>query len=379
MTEIGTGIRFSEEQDLLLETASGFCRDKSPVDRVRALMEDERGHDPAVWAEMTALGWLGIALPEEFGGSGLGLGELVTVVEPMGRHLLAGPFIPTCLVARALLSGGSAEQQRTWLPKLSAGTIASPALAEAHGDWDLGNLTCAAVRAGEELRLSGGKTFVLDALAAECLLVSVRLDDAPALLLLETQDLPAGALSRETVVDETRRCYRLKLDGLSAPLGNLLPPERAAACLAELEMAACLLYAAEISGGIAAVLELTIDYLNARRQFDRFIGAYQALKHPTVDILLAYEAARSLLYAAASCFDNDNDNGDAERETLVRMAKAQSSDAFAFAGDRAVQFHGAFGFTYDCDAQLYLRRALWCQSQFGDAPYHRRRLQDLLL
>ena len=127
-------------------------------------------------------------------------------------------------------------------------------------------------------------------------------------------------------------------------------------------------------GGTAAALDYIIEYLNTRKQFDRFIGSYQALKHPTVDILCELEAARSHLYYAASVFDEDE-----EGDIAVRMAKVQAGDAMAYAGDRAIQFHGGFGFTYDCDAQLFLRRALWCQSQFGDAPYQRKLLQDLLL
>ncbi len=139
-------------------------------------------------------------------------------------------------------------------------------------------------------------------------------------------------------------------------------------------MAHCLLLAAEMCGGIAGVLEVTLDYLKTRKQFERHIGSYQALKHPMVDVLTGLEASRSLLYHAASQFGTGRSS-----EISVRMAKAQASDAFAFASDRAIQFHGAFGFTYDCDAQLFRRRALWCEYQQGDAAHHRRHLAELLL
>ena len=119
------------------------------------------------------------------------------------------------------------------------------------------------------------------------------------------------------------------------------------------------------------LLPVIVEYLNTRKAFDRLIGSYQALKHPTVDILMSLEAARSHLYHASTLFAQEKMD---DFESAIRMAKSHGSEAFAFAGDRAVQFHGGFGFTYECDAQLFLRRALWCQYQFGDEKYHRQLL-----
>jgi len=126
------------------------------------------------------------------------------------------------------------------------------------------------------------------------------------------------------------------------------------------------------------VLALTVAYLNTRSAFGRKIGSYQALKHGCVDILIGLERARSHLYHAATLLA-DADGGGADAEIALRMAKAEAGDAFALAGDRAVQFHGGFGFTWDCDAQLYLRRALWLQPWFGDSAHQRKRLAERLL
>ena len=140
-----------------------------------------------------------------------------------------------------------------------------------------------------------------------------------------------------------------------------------------------------MAGGLAGVLNVIVDYLNTRKQFDRLIGSYQALKHPTAEILLSLEAARSHVYHAATLSNFGSNSGSNSGESgqkfeiALRMAKAHSSEAFAYAGDRAVQFHGGFGFTYECDAQLYLRRALWCQYQYGDERYHRQKLAPLLI
>jgi alkylation response protein AidB-like acyl-CoA dehydrogenase len=367
-------IHFSEEQEQLLDIATNFARDKFPMDRARARIAADQDFDAAVWAEMASLGWLGVAVPEEFGGSGLGLAEVVSIVEPLARNLAGTPFVSTTLVAQALLKAGTAAQKSEWLPKICEGAIGALALVEPHGDWNLAHLTAKASEAGDRLTLSGIKTFVTDAVSADLAIVSVSLNGAPALVLLDKAALAKADIAREIVIDETRRSYRVKLDGVSVPKSNLLDPAHVAAALRHVDEAACLLLAAELCGGTSGVIEVTVEYLKTRKQFDRYIGSYQALKHPTVDALLALEASRSHLYHAAGIFGT---GGDAE--VAVRMAKALASDALAFASDRAIQFHGGFGFTYDCDAQLYRRRGIWCEAQHGDATYQRRQLADMLL
>ena len=374
-------ILFTDEQGQLMEIAQTFSANKSPIANVRQQMTAAGSIEAELWAEIADLGWLGVAIPEEYGGSGLGLGEVVSIVEPMGRNLFASPLISTTLAAQVILATGDAEQKSQWLPQLAGGTVAALALSEAHGDWDLSNLTCTATLVGDRLDLSGGKTFVTDAAMADLFVVSVALDGAPALILLEASDLPSDALRQEIVIDETRRSYGMDLDGVSVSRDNLLRGGDIAASLKSLHLAACLLYAAEMCGGTVGVINVTLEYLTTRRQFDHFIGAYQALKHPMVDALTGLEAARSHLYHAATVFDFGGEPRDrgGRAEIAVRMAKAQAADAFAFASDRAIQFHGAFGFTYECDAQLYRRRALWCEQQHGDSQHHCKHLAPLLL
>ncbi|MDA1098237.1 MAG: acyl-CoA/acyl-ACP dehydrogenase [Proteobacteria bacterium] len=375
-------ILFSDEQAQLREIAETFSANKAPMAAVRRQLEADAAITTELWQEIAGLGWLGIAIPEDFGGSGLGLGEVVAIVEPMGRNLLSSPLAATTLAAQAILWSGSDEQKSQWLPQLAGGAVAALALTEAHGDWDLCHLTCSASRTasrhGDMLSLSGGKTFVTDAAMADLFLLSLALDGAPALLLVEKSALGEAALHREVVIDETRRSYGLNLNGIEVPVANLLPAADVSGCLKRLHLGACLLYAAEMCGGATGVINLTLEYLKTRRQFDHFIGAYQALKHPMVDALVGLEQARSHLYHAATVFEMGNLT-DGRGEVAVRMAKAQAAAAFAFASDRAIQFHGAFGFTYDCDAQLYRRRALWCEQQHGDALHHRKQLAALLL
>jgi alkylation response protein AidB-like acyl-CoA dehydrogenase len=143
--------------------------------------------------------------------------------------------------------------------------------------------------------------------------------------------------------------------------------------LAHIELTASLLLAADMCGGAFSCIDYTLDYLKTRKQFGKLIGSYQSLKHTAVDAHQAYERARSHLYSAAFLVDQQG-----EGEMAVRMAKAEAGEAYSFAADRAIQFHGGFGFTYDCDAQLYRRRAIMDCAQHGDSRYHRRKLADLM-
>jgi alkylation response protein AidB-like acyl-CoA dehydrogenase len=278
------------------------------------------------------------------------------------------------LVQQALLLGGTDEQQADWLPRLAAGKIGTLALCEAHGDWDVTNIMATAVLSNGKLSLHGTKNFVLWADSADVVLVSVIFEAKPALVMLESSALPAGALRREAIVDEGKRSFELRLDDILLPECALLDPARAAATLRQIDLAANLLQSAEMCGGAQAVIDYTLDYLRTRRQFGKPIGEYQALKHPMVDAYVGYEKARTHLYSAAHSFA-DQGLG----EVAVRMAKAAADGAYSFAADRAIQFHGGFGFTHDCDAGLHRRAAIFHASQFGDAAWQRMKLADLLL
>jgi alkylation response protein AidB-like acyl-CoA dehydrogenase len=303
----------------------------------------------------------------------------------MGRFLMGSPFLATTLAAQALVTNGTDSQKSGWLPAIASGSIASLALTEEDGNWELSEVSAKGVGAADKISLNGKKTFVLDAVLADIIITSINYEGRSVLVLIEKASIPDGNIQREIVIDETRRSYQLTLDGIEVPKDNLL----ANADFANLENAALLLLSAEMAGGLAGVLNVIVDYLNTRKQFDRLIGSYQALKHPTAEILLALEAARSHVYHAATLSSlgsisessSESSSGESAQkyEIALRMAKAHSSESFAHAGDRAVQFHGGFGFTYECDAQLYLRRALWCQYQYGDERYHRQKLAPLLI
>jgi alkylation response protein AidB-like acyl-CoA dehydrogenase len=371
-----TSLSFSDEQAMILDSARHFCRDKSDISAVRALLGSDKGYSDDVWKAMVELGWPGLAIPEEYGGAGLGIGSTVPLMECMGRNLLATPYLSSVLAAEALLRAGTRSQQEAYLPAIASGKVATVALLEGE-DWGAAGFGCVAAEQGDQLFLSGEKWYVPDAATAELFLVGVQCNGEPALVLLTREQVVDSALVPHTLIDETKRAAKLLLDGTVVPRSALLDQTATAAGLRDLHLLGALLVAAEAAGSAAACLDTVVEYLKTRKQFGRLIGSYQALKHPAVDILCAVDDARSLVYHAATLVGGDKLDRDAE--VACRMAKALAGDALCFAGDRAVQFHGGMGFTYECDAQLYIRRAQWARQQFGDARHHRKRLADLIL
>lgn len=374
MSVIGdTSLHFSEEQAMLMDVAREFCRDRSPMSAVRSQLETDTGFDPATWQEMTGLGWAGIALPEACGGSGMGIASVVPVVEAMGRAMLGTPLISSTLAGQLLLRAGSEVQVERLLPAIAAGSPATLALLESE-DWGEIRPAC---RVDDNGLMAGSKRFVTDATVAELFLVTVEHRGETALALVNAGQLAAGAIAPNTLIDQTRRAATVDFSGVALSPDDLVTGPRVAAALRDIYLLGALLVAAEATGSAAACLDTVVDYLKTRRQFGRLIGSYQALKHPTVDILVAVDASRSFIYHGASLVTDRPLDRDAE--VACRMAKAQATDTLCYAGDRAVQFHGGMGFTWECDAQLYIRRAQWSQQQFGDARHHRKRLAGLLL
>ena len=377
----GTGnnaLAFSDEQAMLLDSAKNFCGDKSDISAVRSHLQSDSGHNPEIWQEMVALGWTGIAIPEQYGGFAMGLGSTVPVIESMGRHLLGTPLITSTLASQALLRGGSEAQREQWLPKVVQGTVGSMALLD-NEDWGAKLCGVTANQSDSGIVLSGKKLLVADATVADFFVVSVNHSgnhsSNPALAIVEASQLATGAITANTLIDETKRAATVDFTGATISLDALLPhPEQA---LKDVRLIGALLIAAEATGTSAATLDSIVSYLTSRIQFGRLIGSYQSLKHPTVDILLQMDSSRSLIYHAATLIDDRPVAKDTE--IACRMAKAQATETLLFAGDRAVQFHGGMGFTYDCDAMLYIRRAQWAQHQYGDAQHHRLHLAKLLL
>ncbi|WP_420419853.1 acyl-CoA dehydrogenase family protein [Pacificispira sp.] len=369
-------IGFTDDDALVLDVAQRFAAEKGDPEAVRKSISTERGYEESLWNEMVAMGWPGILIEVDYGGAGMGVVAAVAILEALGRRLCPSPLLPTILASRLISDAASERQKQEWLPALAEGTIATVALHAPKGSWSPLEVAVEAVDDGGKVVLSGSKHMVLDAGAAEFVVVNVTFAGKPALAVLQPRDFPPGSILRQVVIDETRRCFKLVFDGMRISMDKLILSDAVPAALERAGLLANLLISAEMVGGHAGALDLVLDYLNLRETFGRKIGANQALKHPCVDIALQLEGARSLVYGAATAAARSPDCD--ETEILIRMAKAHAGAGFDFAGDRAVQFHGGIGFTYECNAHLFLRRAIWSQVMFGDIGFHRHRLAQLL-
>ncbi len=363
----------TEEQVELMDIAENFCRDKTDISAVRDMMARAVSLDDAANKELIKMGWFGIAIPEAFGGVGLSLAEAVPVAEQIGRRLMMVPFIPTTVAAQAILIGGTQRQKETYLPKIVKNGAATLGLSEKNGSFDLNEIDASAVLGPEGYVFSGIKTLVENLDVSETLVLSAKVNGAVRLFVFETGLIPKAAMRREILIDETKRAYTLTLDGLVLPESTIMDETKTAATLQRIDLASNLLASAEQVGGAQSCIDYTVDYLKTRKQFGKLIGSYQGLKHTIVDAYVSYEKARSLLYAAAHSFEDQG-----KGEVATRMAAVGAGRALSFAADRAIQFHGGFGFTYDCDAQLYRRRAIFHDSLFGNTRWHKKKLAGLL-
>ena len=364
-------INFSEEQGMLLDVAREFVKDKSPGSEVRKFLESEQGFSEPVWQELVDLGWTGINLPESVGGSGLGIAALIPVVESMGKGLMGTPLVSTVLAAELIRrAGGIAEEDI--LEDISGGCAATVAYLD-RSDWGAVNTGVSVDAQGV---LSGSKFMVPDAAQATWIAV-VGANEAgeSVVALVSGDDIAVQAQQAHALIDLTKRAATIDFTGIKAR--RVLSGAKIEGAIRDYLLIGGLLTAAEAVGSTSACLDGIVDYLKTRKQFGKLIGSFQALKHPTVDIYVGMEQSRSLVYHASS--EVGEGPLSAEAEVACRMAKAQASETIQYAGDRSVQFHGGFGFTWECDSSLFIRRAAWSQQQFGDAMHHRKRLAPLLL
>lgn len=368
---------FTEEHELLRDSARRFLAEHCPIEAVRRLTNDPLGYDPAVWKEMAALGWTGLLLPEVFGGAELGIFHQALLLEETGRRLLPSPLLATTFAGLAVLRAGNEEQHARWLPGLAAGEqIGTLALTEPRASWRPTEVDAVARRAGEGFALTGVKTHVLSGAEADWIVAAFRCDEGVALFVVAA-DAQGVSVREEAGLDATRRTGRVHFDDVRVDATALLR-DGGEATLAEIHTCATALLAAEMVGGAESALMMTRDYAIDRKQFGRQIGSFQAIKHPLVEIMMGIERSRSLVYAAAANLDAARDQGEFD-DTLPRMAKSHVSDVFWYATDRGIQFHGGFGFTIDCDMHFYFKRALWSRAMLGDAPHHRAALAAKLL
>lgn len=360
-------IAFTQEHEELRKTVRSFIEQKSPEREVRRLMDTADGFDVDVWRQLAQqLAVQGLAIPEEYGGSGYGFVELGIVFEEMGRALMCAPLLSTAvLAAGALLSSDDEDAKRAYLPSIARGeTIATLAVTEGVGRWEEAAIQTQAVPGDREWILNGVKTFVLDGQLASLILVIARSELGLSLFAVDAGAAGLVVTTMDTL-DQTRKLGELRLTNVSARLvgsqGDGWP-----IVTRVLDLVAVAL-AAESAGGAQHCLEMSVSYAKTRTQFGRLIGSFQAIKHKCADMLLEVESAKSAAYYAMWAVDGQAE----DLPVAASLAKSYCTEAYFHAAAETIQIHGGIGFTWEHSAHLYFKRAKSAELLFGDPTFHR--------
>ena len=370
--------RPSPPQQLLIATARQFLTARCPIELVQRLALDDRGFDPALWRAMAELGWPGLLVPAELGGSGGSLLDVALLVEEMGRVCLPGPFVASAVAATtALLAGGDPSLGKRLLPAMADGErIAALAVAEEGGSFDPDSIALACEVPG---RLTGEKLFVKDAHLADDLIVAVRGGGDLTLLLVPADragvsrvSLDTGGVDRNFVVAFDG--VKVGSDDLIGAAGHGREPLRAALT------AGALARTAEMVGAAQHVLDLTVAHAKTRVQGGRPIGGHQAIQHACADLVRDVDASRGLLYAAAweasrsataspGRDEHGGFGGPVARPPMwsVAMAKAYAGEVCLQVARRAHQIFGAISYCAEHPLHLFHKRMLAASLDFGDA------------
>jgi len=367
----------TEEQSMLRDAARTWTQEKSPVSAFRKMRDSGAplGYDPAAFNEMAEMGWTGVIIPEEYGGSDFGYLSLGLVLEELGRTLTASPLLATALAsASALILGGTAAQKEAWLPKIASGEAVATLAIEEGPHHAPEKVALAATKSGAGYSLSGTKTFVLEGMGAALLIVTARTSGKPGdkdgITLFLVPGDAKGVTRKQLKLADSRGAAVVTFEavevGADAVLGeadkgwDLLEKvlDRARAGLA-----------AEMLGSAIQAFETTLDYLKTRVQFGQVIGSFQALQHRAAKMFTDLELARSCVEAALTAIDNDSP----DVPELVSLAKAKVGDTLHLVSNEMVQMHGGIGMTDAHDAGFYLKRARAAEATFGGQAYHRDR------
>ncbi len=357
---------FSADQDALRDTVRSFLEREAPNSYVRAMADDERGVTDEVWDKLAGLGWPALLVPEANGGIGLGLVDMVVVMEEMGRVAFPGPFFSSAVLATLAARALEADDLLT---QLASGAIrGTVALEEAGHDDPVDRVHTRARRRGADWVLTGHKPLVLDGHTADWAIVAARTDEGLRSFLLEAPNADVVP-----TLDPTRKAARLVLkERRAVPVGPR--GDHTAQWRRVIDDAAVML-CAELIGATDAALALATEYAKVRVQFDRPIATFQAIRHKAVDMLHQLELARVGTHFAAWASDSE----DPERQRAAAMAKGFVAEAAVQVTADDIQIHGGVGFTWDCDAHFFYKRAKMNDVLLGYQGWQRRRLADLVL
>ena len=367
----------TEDQEMLRSMARDFIEQETPRTFVRDMEEDDRGFTAEMWQKIAQVGWLGLIVPEEHGGTGQSLVDLGILMEEVGHGVMPGPFFNTALVTVGILDAGSDAQKAEYLPRIAAGDlIATAAILEPYSRLDANGINLQATASGDSYTLNGTKMFVENAHAADYLLVAARTggsgEDGVTLLLVDAQSNGVSVDKLKTIATDNQ--CEVTFNNVSVPAANVLGEAgNGWSVLRLLLQKGAAIRCCQMVGALQEVLDMTVEYVKNRVQFGRPIGSFQAIQHYCANMATDVDGSRFITYQAIWRL-GEGLSSDLE----VSSAKAWVSDSAQRVAATAHQCHGAIGFTQEHDLQLFTRRLKAWEVSFGDGDYHRERVAQAM-
>ena len=364
----------NEEQQSLKDIAREFLQKNAPVTHFRKIRdtENELGYDEALWKEMVDLGWSGILIPEEYGGFDFGMVGMGSIFEEMGKTLTPSPLFSTGVLGASLISlGGNNSQKQSLLPKIVDGSLTTALALEEGSRHSPFSINTKAVKDGDNFKISGEKTFVIDGHTADLLIVAARTegstDDSSGIsLFLVDPDSEGIEITRTSMVDSRNAASIQFKDAIVSSSEILGEQNNGAGILEEVLDRAQIAISAEMLGNASQAFDITLEYLKERKQFGAVIGTFQALQHRAAEMYSELELTKSSVIAACNAVDeNSND-----LKRMASLAKFKAGETNYLVTNEAVQMHGGVGVTDEYDVGLYMKRARVTEQIFGNSEYH---------
>ena len=364
---------FTQEQDMLRTSARDFLTTECDKAKVRKLEEDEKGYSPEIWGKMAELGWLGLMIPDKYEGMGMGFMDLVVVLEEIGRNILPSPFFATVVLgAPPIVGAGSEEMKKDILPKVSKGeAILTLALTEPSASYRADGVELKAAAKGDSFVLNGTKLFVEHGNNASYMVVVAKTksggnpENGITLFLVDARS-PGIKVEVVDTIGLDKQC-EVTFKNVSVPKKNIIGElDKGWPIVARTLQLATMAKCAEMTGGMQAVLDMSVAYAKERMQYGRPIGSYQAMQHMLADMYTRVLMSKNIVYEAAWMVAEGLECAD-----KVSIAKAWCNEAYKKVTEDGVQVHGAIGTTRDHDMGLYYRRAKAADPTFGDTEDHR--------
>ncbi len=366
-------LALSEEQEMVKKMARDFLTDKFPKTVVKEIEESELGYSPELWREMAELGWMGLALPEKYGGGDMSFLDLAVLLEEMGRACLPGPYFSTVVLGGlTILDAGSEEQKQEYLPKIASGeAIFTLALTESSARYDAAAIEAKAAADKDAYILNGTKLFVPDAHIADYMLVVARTDEKSkgeegiTIFMVDAKSPGISYTVLKTIAND--KLCEVVFSQVKVPKENVLGQlNQGWSVVQKIIQRAAVAKCCEMVGCIQQALDMTVDYAKERKQYDRPIGSFQVIQHYCADMATDVDGTRLSTYQTAWML---SEGLPCTKE--VAIAKAWAGEACQRVMALAHQIHGAIGVTIDHDLQYYTRRAKAAEVSFGDANFYR--------